>query len=472
MRQYREWLDVCRSSHSACNVLHSGYSPLRLLDLHDTSDDGTVRLVDRESANLTRRFFAALSYCWGQTGNVTTTKAVLDQHKTELMVSEMPATIQDAIRVTRGLGLRYLWIDALCIVQDDETEKQVEIAHMMDIYSTAAITIFASRAAGVHDGFLTPRPRAWTSGFQLSIHCANGMTGTILLQNDPASAWILKSELAAEPVVRRAWTLQEHFMPVRAISFGSACVQWYCRSAAFQENRYIDDEVHRADSLLRVCLDDEKIRTLYGQRDIFMPWAFLLLDFTGRGITVAADQLPALSGIVKRIGQATGHAYVAGLWLHMLPACLMWETSQDDRVVDNIRPTTYRAPTWSWASIENGGAIHAYGALYEPRDGQPPSVSPHFCLLSMSVEPAISEAPFGNLRSASLGIRGRMRRIGMYELHAPSSAEHFPYMMVQFDLGSAWADQHAESKDDVWLLELGADIVPCGLILVPATSVF
>ena len=101
--------------------------------------------------------------------------------------STLPATIQDAIIVTRKLGLRYLWVDALCIFQDSTSDKDAEIAKMDQIYQNARLTISAASAEKCQDGFLAPR--SWRGDFSLPISyssipfaCPNGKTGNILLR--------------------------------------------------------------------------------------------------------------------------------------------------------------------------------------------------------------------------------------------------------------------------------------------------
>jgi hypothetical protein len=104
--------------------------------------------------------YTALSYCWGSQGFIKTTRATLTHWMTDLPWALLPKTIQDAIVVTHELGLCYLWVDALCIVQDDEEEKAREISTMNRIFSEAQVTIATARASHVYEGFLHPRIKA------------------------------------------------------------------------------------------------------------------------------------------------------------------------------------------------------------------------------------------------------------------------------------------------------------------------
>ena len=98
---------------------------------------------------------------------------------TNLSRDFLPKTIQDAIFVTHELGLRFLWVDTFCIVQDDEEEKAREISNMDRIFSEAEITIAAARASHVYEGFLHPRRIPNRSlNFELQFRCQNGNVGT------------------------------------------------------------------------------------------------------------------------------------------------------------------------------------------------------------------------------------------------------------------------------------------------------
>ncbi|PQE20746.1 heterokaryon incompatibility protein [Rutstroemia sp. NJR-2017a BBW] len=100
--------------------------------------------------------YACLSYCWGTDldNNVKTLKANLKQHLDGILISVLPKTIQDAVLVCQRLGIRYLWVDALCIIQDDEEDWENESIQMCDIYSGSHITIAAHRVESCKQGFL------------------------------------------------------------------------------------------------------------------------------------------------------------------------------------------------------------------------------------------------------------------------------------------------------------------------------
>lgn len=148
----------------------------------------------------------------------------------------LPATIQDAVTLTRKLKFRYLWIDALCIVQDEFVEKIKEIAKMDAIYASATLTISASRASHVHEGFLHPYPNTLSPGFRFRFRDPGGKVSKVVLQTKEeshhrSSFWTLN---ASGPTHSRAWTMQEHILSTRLVSYGSMSIGWDCQSASYR----------------------------------------------------------------------------------------------------------------------------------------------------------------------------------------------------------------------------------------------
>jgi hypothetical protein len=111
----------------------------------------------RESGSEEPRPYAALSYCLGGEQQICTTNSTLHRHLTRLNEKHLPATVRDAVTVTERLGITQIWIDSLCIIQDDIHDKTVELAQMPLVYNQATVTIVASRAIRVQEGFLLPR---------------------------------------------------------------------------------------------------------------------------------------------------------------------------------------------------------------------------------------------------------------------------------------------------------------------------
>jgi hypothetical protein len=104
--------------------------------------------------------YAALSYVWGGPQAFCTLQSNVASHSSQISLSTLPQTIQDAVFCAHKLGLKYLWVDSLCIIQDSTDDWEREIANMAQIYKNAFVTISAAKAKGCHEGFLKTEGRA------------------------------------------------------------------------------------------------------------------------------------------------------------------------------------------------------------------------------------------------------------------------------------------------------------------------
>lgn len=138
------WIKDCHDDHPACKPsTSSGTLPTRVIDVGSPDGRTEPRLCD---TNGEPGDYIALSHCWGGRQPLRTTKENICSMKTCIPWAKLPNTFQDAISVTRRLGIRYLWIDSLCIVQDDAQDWEREAAKMALIFEAAYITIAATAA--------------------------------------------------------------------------------------------------------------------------------------------------------------------------------------------------------------------------------------------------------------------------------------------------------------------------------------
>ena len=177
--QIKEWVDRCHDSHDACRVLADSYMPSYLIQITAMgSGEPNLQLVSKPATAP----YVALSYCWGIDQNMKATTSILEDLCWNIDYSQLPKTIRDAITTTQKLGLRFLWVDTLCIVQDDETHIAHEIANMRRVYQNAHVTISAARAASCDQGFLHNIQRPGLSGdaFRLSFLAPDMTVGSII----------------------------------------------------------------------------------------------------------------------------------------------------------------------------------------------------------------------------------------------------------------------------------------------------
>ena len=158
----QEWLRVCDESHFACKEEEERPLPKRLVDLFPPQDSEGSRLVSSRNIQVKDRKYAALSYCWGTTQTVKTIKATIDAFHVALPTAKIPLTVVDAFTLTRQLGIRYLWVDALCIVQDDQADWETEAANMHNVYAGSFLTLIASEADSARGGLFAQNYRTLT----------------------------------------------------------------------------------------------------------------------------------------------------------------------------------------------------------------------------------------------------------------------------------------------------------------------
>ncbi|KAF2747212.1 HET-domain-containing protein [Sporormia fimetaria CBS 119925] len=346
LRLARMWLEECaehdKESHRLCPVAEDiSFTPRRLLEIKATSDSAfNVRLVETSPHEHFR--YACLSYCWGGDQPVKTTKETLSQRQHGIPFHLLPRTLQDAITVTHSLHLTHLWIDCLCIIQDSTTDMTTELRTMPKIYTNAHVTISASSASTCYEGFLQPRhasPSASCDDITLAYELSPDVLGTVHLFED-------ETVLVKDPISKRAWTLQERRLSPRFLDFSSQQLKWMCASRAYHDGGLpsamydTDARVHDVQTAHRNGADVESV--------VFRTWTSIIDDYTQRFLAFPENKLTALAALASQIADKLhGISYLAGLWNVYLAPQLLWRLwDRPERRVE------YRAPSWSWASVE------------------------------------------------------------------------------------------------------------------------
>lgn len=192
--------------------------PTRLIDV-GTDSNGPIRLIQTNSKMQDR--YIALSHCWGQLSDdqrCCTYESNLNQRMADIPYDQLPATFKDAVRVTRALGVRYLWIDSLCIIQRNAKDWAKESGKMEDVFSNAYCTIAASSASSSVVGFLGPR----TPRDTISIPVPSGLV--CLAEDIDDFATDVENSILSS----RGWVFQERALSRRTIYFTSKQIYWEC----------------------------------------------------------------------------------------------------------------------------------------------------------------------------------------------------------------------------------------------------
>ena len=152
--------------------------------------------------------YVALSYCWGGDDSMRLTRANLDAWQQAIKIVQLPKTLRDAIISTRLLGLKYLWVDRICIIQDDPVDIHQEIAVMPEVYQYATLTISASSAKSSSEGFLHTSTVTYQKLDRclalLRYRCPDARNGSVILTRQRAKDEPVDTR---SPVDRRAWIM-------------------------------------------------------------------------------------------------------------------------------------------------------------------------------------------------------------------------------------------------------------------------
>jgi hypothetical protein len=340
----RAWLEDCRRNHTeTCPRNGSVSLPSRLIDVGDDSIAPDVRL--RVSGKGETGEYIALSYCWGGPQPVTTTLGTLAVMRQRIAFQFLPRTLQDAIRVTRSLGQRYLWVDAICIIQDSDEDKQQEIQKMDSIYKNAALTISAAAASAVSEGFLGRQPEPLPSlEWRFDVPDVGAHTIFISTSLPRLNYW------PNHPLDRRGWALQESILSSRLLVFSEHEPVWHCRAVdgrtaepSFVE--YANFSQRLPDWFLTDSAEVPKSRETLKRREEL--WVNIINNFTHRLLTDKEDRLNAVAGIAAELQRCWKDDYFYGHWKDSFVQQLLWYT---DPPSPEERST--RAPTWSWASLD------------------------------------------------------------------------------------------------------------------------
>ncbi|KAL7621895.1 hypothetical protein AAE478_007395 [Parahypoxylon ruwenzoriense] len=474
-------LKNCINNHKSCASQYPITSelPTRVIDTSEVNP----KLVDSGGQHGT---FTALSYCWGGDVDFKLTTDTEQWFRKGMPLYQFPATLRDAIHITRALGIRYIWIDALCILQDSAQDWAQEASRMHEVYKGAVVTIAAACASKTSDGIFRERlapthPRCW-------LDWRNG--------DDAASKVFLRpgSELWDERMHQsilhtRGWVLQETLLAPRTLWFGQQQLCFECPKGSVDEaGRTIRImEMYRSKEFIQALRQQvlpswrRRLIALFRERDlplaVLVPWPSLtnilqardLLtvrhraiirkpltlqgyfkppattqglshfdfwrevvdNYSSRQLTNPTDVLPALSGLANEFHRATGDTYVAGLWNMDIIQGLTWTRTPLRKKLPNgyieeepTLPKHYLAPSWSWASILGRKVLFMANSQFD-------YVQRFAEVLDISIQPATHD-PFGAVRGGSITLRAPFLSLGSQDLlSALRSPSPYPKLLAE-----------------------------------------
>jgi len=283
-------------------------------------------------------------------------------------VYQLPQTINDAFSLTKKLGLHYLWVDAICIVQGNQQEWEEESQKMGHVYSNAKIVLAETRSADVNEGLFKQR-RATPLSKEIeatgsSMRAWRNLNHGIIISCRTKSHYWWETHINTAFHLRsRVWGFQERMLATRIVHFTSSELVWECQNSRKCECHVMESSFYprwnNLGSALRICLsqpnDEQSMRQM---------WREIVNSYSVRKLTQIEDKLLALSGIAGLLKEVSGDTYAAGLWRRPLPFDLLWRCDQPGE----LHSKKMRSPSWSWISVD--GAVK-WLVSQNPNEEQP-----------------------------------------------------------------------------------------------------
>ncbi|KAJ5172549.1 HET domain protein [Penicillium capsulatum] len=400
------WISSCVNGHACCQSTNNPLLPRFVVEVADRQDPRSttaaphLRLIENDQNSKKKAPYVALSYVWGvKRQPLQLMKENLTQFKHSIDYTLLPPTMQDFVLVARALGIKYIWTDILCIVQDDPQIKKQQIHQMKDIFGNCYLAVQAGNTHSVHDSFLQPRSPQRPTPLKLFY----GQSSHIYLRGyTPRSA-------PRGSAGRRAWVFEESVLPSRLVIYGEDQILFACR----RETRYEDGRRINAMPCSPMFFNPRDWRISWQNRvkqptpdrrlDFLSAWYNgLCTSYASRLLSDPGDRLAAIGGVVPRIQERVGGRYVAGVWETDMPWALMWESQRDwtfpgwmGARPDLTRPTKPCAPSWSWASVD--GKFH-YLFVQRFEDIKESDFVAAVCMKSIQVNPLGEIINDGKLR--------------------------------------------------------------------------
>lgn len=258
--------------------------------------------------------------------------------------NELPRTVNDAIDLVKALSLRYLWVDGLCLIQDDERDVREGIERMKSIYHESYFTLVAGSGSDASAGLYGMSNQRQHGALSLTEHGGSRSRLAILYSID---------KLLDDSTYRtRGWTFQEFVLPRRTLIFINGQAHFRCREANWSEDSWANEWIHCLDA------DDSNILRVPDPDDGFMPslWAYqkLMEEYSSRKLRNDGDVLRAVAGVVRPMAAGMDTLLIEGLPGYYLDHFLLFISHSG-----NLRRRT-NFGSFSWAGWE--------GRIMWPRD--------------------------------------------------------------------------------------------------------
>lgn len=347
------WAHTCLTEHNKCpkvSGLAFALLPTRVIDVGVPGGPENPRL---HTGGTTAGLYFTLSYRWNQDNSqhFETVKSNLESYSSNIPFCTLPQVMQDAITITRKFGIRYIWIDALCIVQDSIEDWAHEAAAMASIYKNSLLTIaVANDRDGQPSSCFRDRSRRHIRPVNINTQWPSGLDKYIF-----ADRRLTKDGRRPPSALdTRAWTFQEQLLSPRVLSYSNEELYWDCTTLNASETfpngipSFYDATCNFLDERLFKEAIFGKSENPVSHERFHTSWRRVVENYSARQMTKETDKLVALLGLVKEAAAFFEDKFLVGLWKKRLWIDLLWWVKEP---LKSIRPKSFTAPSWSWISL-------------------------------------------------------------------------------------------------------------------------
>lgn len=326
----RDWLEECRTTHEACQHKDQDMKPTRLIRIEGEK----IRLcltTEQDDCSI----YATLSHCWGKRDFLRLLKSNFSDFLDNIPYDSLSKTFRDAIDIAKALGFSWIWIDSLCIIQDDPNDWYRESSFMASMYGLSGLNLAATAAPDGTLGCLFQRDPIYVRGHHIEVE-----TGNEKRIYDCADTNIFYRNIFSAPLMGRAWVVQERLLAPRTLHFTASQVFWECGTKYACET--FPDQIPTI-----FCVNENYLPT----QELWKEWKRIVELYSGCNLSFPCDRLVAIAGVARKIGQRTGDHYIAGLWAKNFENDLCWSADYDYNE-PMVPRRGVKIPSWSWAAID------------------------------------------------------------------------------------------------------------------------
>ncbi|KAM7220124.1 Heterokaryon incompatibility protein (HET) domain containing protein [Rhypophila decipiens] len=364
-----QWISECSANHSLCQLPSNISPPTRLIHILGPEEVHLVvssQLTASERASAAR--YATVSHCWGSGRFLKLKSNNLDEFKRSIPFNRLIKKFQETIALCHSLKIEYVWIDTLCIIQEDFADWAREASRMAAVYQSGVINFMIS-GSSENDTCFPRMNMAELFPCQIRTRTNNGSSQQESFWLQPEvdlSNYFESDHKDFFPILKRGWVFQERYLSSCTVYLGGPRLIWDCRECLLSEETGLENHIgifdwthipydrKRQEEMIRPTYRDSHQSRLIRFRD----WMAIVRGYTSADLTYATDRLAGIAGIASAFQQRLSEPYIAGMWEEQLRyGSLLWKpvSSADPLIRGSL---LQGAPSWSWASVSLPVDVH------------------------------------------------------------------------------------------------------------------